>query len=82
MSTCAIVDSTGVVSATSTPIASCTTLVLLSPDEYGYAVNGSAWALSLADGAAIAVAILGVWAFAWSFRAIAAALRTDEGMAQ
>jgi hypothetical protein len=80
MSVCAVVDSgTGAVTATSTPVASCSTLVLLSSDEYAYAVSGSAWALSLSDGVDIGVAILGVWALGFCFRAIASVLQsTDE----
>jgi hypothetical protein len=54
----------------------CTTFVVLTPVEYA-AIQASPFNLSAEDGLTLSVAILGVWAVAYSFRAIGRALNTD-----
>lgn len=54
----------------------CTSFVMLTPDEYSSLV-ASPLNLSAEDGATLSVAILGVWAVAWSFKALVKALNVD-----
>lgn len=57
----------------------CTTLLLLNPVEYSSWV-GSPLNLSAADGLTLSGAILGVWAIAWSFRALLKAVHSGEAL--
>ncbi len=54
----------------------CTGFLLLSPAEYAQVV-ASPFNLTAEDGLTLSVAILGVWAVAWSIRALVRALDTD-----
>ncbi len=78
MAQCAVIDTaaSGVLRASSDD--PCTGFVLLSPTEYGL-LNNSPLNLSAEDGAAIAVAIVGVWAGAFFWRAAIRALGAGEG---
>lgn len=73
---CVVVDSAASDVLRATAAEPCLGFVVLSPTEY------SAWVvsplnLSAEDGVLLSTAILGVWAVAWSFRALARALNTD-----
>jgi hypothetical protein len=77
MAQCVVIDgTTGAVSATTAD--PCTTLLLLTPVEYG-AITQTPWSVisDPADAALLASAMLSVWAVAWAFRALRLALNTD-----
>lgn len=74
MPLCLVPDASGAVHTTQDAPASCTGYLAVTPQEYSN-LAGSIWIpLSLADGAAISVAILSVWAVAWAFRPLSAAM--------
>jgi len=70
------VSGTNVLAADPAASGACTNLVVLSADEYANWQNNPL-NLSAEDGLTLSVAILGVWAVAWSIRALVRALDTD-----
>ena len=75
MAQCVAIDTAGaVVQDLSTP---CTGLVLLTPAEYA-AIATNPFQLTAEDGFILSVAIIGVWAAAFSIRAVIRALDADE----
>ena len=74
---CVVVDAgTGAVTATADD--PCTTLLLVTPAEYGsFSASPFSVISDPADAATLAVAIAAVWAVAWGFRALVKALDTD-----
>ena len=54
----------------------CVSLVALTPAEYAQ-LAASPFNLTAEDSGLLSVAILGVWAVAWSFRALVQALNVD-----
>ena len=58
--------------------APCTSLLLLTPAEYGV-VSGSPFNMTAEDGLVLSVAIVGVWAVAFSWHAIRRALGSTGG---
>ncbi len=70
MSQCAIVTQVNGVDVIAPSVADpCTGLVVLTPAEYE-AMATNPLNLSVEDGALVAGLIVGVWAIAWSFRAL------------
>jgi len=70
MSQCAVITNVSGVDVLAPSAADpCTSLVVLTPAEYS-ALAQNPFALSPEDGATVAAAVLGVWAIAWSFRAL------------
>jgi hypothetical protein len=66
MALCAVVGLDGIVSASSTSIGSCSDYVLLTAQDY----QNFTPMYTPADAAAIALAVVGVWAIAWGFKAL------------
>lgn len=58
--------------------APCTSLLLLTPAEYGV-VSASPFNMTAEEGALLSVAIVGVWAVAFSWHAIRLALGSTGG---
>jgi hypothetical protein len=74
MAQCVVIDGGGVVTASAAD--PCPGFVVLTPTEYG-SFLASPFSLSAEDGATVSIAIIGVWAVAFAFRALAKALHTD-----
>lgn len=74
MSQCVAFDASGYLVAAPDP---CTTLVVITPAEYG-AMAINPFVLSSEDGIAISGAICVVWGTAWALRAIRMALSDGD----
>lgn len=75
MAQCVAFDAGGVLVASSAD--PCTTLVVLTPAEYG-AMSLAPFQLDTQAAGEIALAILGVWAVAWAFRMLIRTVNVDS----
>ena len=73
MAQCVAVNADGSLSLSASD--PCTELVVLTPAEYSTLATNPL-NLSAEDGALMSIAIVGVWAVAWSIRALADVLRS------
>lgn len=75
MSQCVVINAGGQLeTSTADP---CTSLVVLTPAEYG-ALSANPFVLTPEDGLLISAAVVGVWAAAWSWKALVWTLK-DHG---
>jgi hypothetical protein len=74
MGQCVVIASGAVVESLADP---CTGFVLLTPAEYS-AMAANPFVLSAEDGAAVAMAVVGVWVVAFAFRALFRVIRGSE----
>lgn len=78
MAQCVAFDAGGVLMVSNAD--PCTTLVVLTPAEYG-AMSLAPFQLDTEAAGEIALAILGVWAVAWAFRMLIRAVNVDSNSA-